>query len=592
MNGRSALVVTGVLVMLTGAAAADDLVVSGTTRVITSDMIVDGSIRVEDGGTLTIRGCTVTLELDYDEEHHVDVSGDSRLVIDSSTVTSTGGQYWYELYADGGASPTMEVSGADTLLTGHAGIRPFDDTVITVTGGDVEEIQLRDRVQIAMSDAAGYVVLFFDGDTADLDGLEVSDTVTTTIGVSGGWTFSADKADLYGYQIDLSGGADVTLSGSDGVVLSVHTPGDLGPQLNVVEGLTSDVPTSGLLTGLGSRFAFTDSVIEMVNIYVGGTDRVLLRGMHVNEANASDRAELIIGQEGFTTNLSCNLCQVYDDATFTVEHATVDATDQPSATASGHDVADLGRGVMTFREMDLREMDLTVMESGVMNLHNCLYDPARVEVIDPTATFNVYGLAVDFTADPRSGPAPLEVRFGDATVGEADAWSWDFGDGATSTQRDPSHTYVGPGSYTVVLEVTGPAGSNQKRKGDFIQVTAGGGGTCTPGSTALCLNDGRFRVELEWATAQGDRGWGQAVSLTGDTGYFWIFNDANVECVVKVLRACGVNGHYWVFAAGLTNVEVELTVEDTMTGLVQRYHNAQGAPFQPVQDTDAFATCP
>ena len=43
---------------------------------------------------------------------------------------------------------------------------------------------------------------------------------------------------------------------------------------------------------------------------------------------------------------------------------------------------------------------------------------------------------------------------------------------------------------------------------------------------------------------------GQAVPLTPDSGYFWFFNAANIEAVVKVLNACSVNDHHWVFAAG------------------------------------------
>jgi len=82
-----------------------------------------------------------------------------------------------------------------------------------------------------------------------------------------------------------------------------------------------------------------------------------------------------------------------------------------------------------------------------------------------------------------------------------------------------------------------------------------------------------------------------AVPLTGDTGYFWFFDSANIELVVKVLDGCPVNEHHWVFAGGLTNVEVELRVTDTLTGDVQDYTNAAGSPFQPIQDSSAFF-CP
>jgi hypothetical protein len=115
--------------------------------------------------------------------------------------------------------------------------------------------------------------------------------------------------------------------------------------------------------------------------------------------------------------------------------------------------------------------------------------------------------------------------------------------------------------------------------------------SCVPGPTRLCLAGGRFAVEMDWATASAS-GTGQAVALTPDTGTFWFFGAANVEVVVKVLDACAGFDRFWVFAAGLTNVEVEWTVRDTVTAAERTYRNARGTPFAPLQDTGAFATCP
>ncbi len=61
--------------------------------------------------------------------------------------------------------------------------------------------------------------------------------------------------------------------------------------------------------------------------------------------------------------------------------------------------------------------------------------------------------------------------------------------------------------------------------------------------------------------------------------------------VTKVVTGCPVNNRYWVFAGGLTNVNVVMTVTDTQTGTVKTYVNPQGTAFQPIQDTNAFA-CP
>jgi hypothetical protein len=117
------------------------------------------------------------------------------------------------------------------------------------------------------------------------------------------------------------------------------------------------------------------------------------------------------------------------------------------------------------------------------------------------------------------------------------------------------------------------------------------GPDCTSNSTTACLNQNRFKVTMTWRTPQGDSGVGRAVELTSDTAYFWFFDNDNVEVVVKVLDGCGVNNRFWVFASGLTNVEVVITVEDTLTGAVRTYTNPLGEPFQPVQHTGAFL-CP
>ena len=114
---------------------------------------------------------------------------------------------------------------------------------------------------------------------------------------------------------------------------------------------------------------------------------------------------------------------------------------------------------------------------------------------------------------------------------------------------------------------------------------------CTQNATTMCLVDSRFDVSATWQTGNSS-GAGQAVRLTSDTGYFWFFGSSNVEVVIKVLNACGLNQKFWVFAGGLTNVRVTVTVRDTKTGAVKTYTNPLDTPFAPIQDTSAFATCP
>ena len=114
---------------------------------------------------------------------------------------------------------------------------------------------------------------------------------------------------------------------------------------------------------------------------------------------------------------------------------------------------------------------------------------------------------------------------------------------------------------------------------------------CVAGGKALCLSAGRFRITGTWATDQGT-GPAHTVTLTADSGYLWFFSPDNVEVTIKVLDACSFNQRFWVFASGITNVRVDLTVTDTKTGTVKTYTNPINHPFAPILDTSAFATCP
>jgi hypothetical protein len=94
-------------------------------------------------------------------------------------------------------------------------------------------------------------------------------------------------------------------------------------------------------------------------------------------------------------------------------------------------------------------------------------------------------------------------------------------------------------------------------------------------------------VEVHWRDFTGGSGVGQAVQLTSDTGYFWFFDPANVETVVKVLDGRSTNGARWVFYGALSNVEYRIVVTDTTTGAVREYVNPAGR-FASNGDTSAF----
>jgi len=77
--------------------------------------------------------------------------------------------------------------------------------------------------------------------------------------------------------------------------------------------------------------------------------------------------------------------------------------------------------------------------------------------------------AANFTANVTSGAAPLTVQFTDISTGNPTAWNWSFGDGTTSTEQHPAHTYTLPGNHTVTLTVDG--GLSTATKPGYIRTT-------------------------------------------------------------------------------------------------------------------------
>ena len=105
--------------------------------------------------------------------------------------------------------------------------------------------------------------------------------------------------------------------------------------------------------------------------------------------------------------------------------------------------------------------------------------------------------------------------------------------------------------------------------------TATKAGTCVPSDQRLCFLDGRFSAEVTWKVGD-ESGPGQSLPGTDESGYYWFFEPGNVELAVKVLDGRPINGKFWVFYGGLSDVEYTLTVTDTESGDQVSYTNPAG----------------
>ena len=129
----------------------------------------------------------------------------------------------------------------------------------------------------------------------------------------------------------------------------------------------------------------------------------------------------------------------------------------------------------------------------------------------------------DFSASATSGTRPLDIDFTDLSTGTIDSWSWDFGDGGTSTAQNPSHTYNSTGHFTASLTVTGPAGSDTETKTDYISISNaqeiivdnGDLGTSSTGSWSTSSGPNPYGANSLWARNGATYTWHADLPGTG-----------------------------------------------------------------------------
>ena len=121
-------------------------------------------------------------------------------------------------------------------------------------------------------------------------------------------------------------------------------------------------------------------------------------------------------------------------------------------------------------------------EPGTYTVTLTAENSAGEDMVRKTDYITVVAVSVpvaSFTVNTTSGKAPLTVRFNDTSSNAPASWLWSFGDSSTSTEKNPIHTYIQAGTYTVSLTVTNEEGNSFKT----MTITADGAGTTTVKTT-------------------------------------------------------------------------------------------------------------
>src|SRR4051812_15866577 len=185
---------------------------------------------------------------------------------------------------------------------------------------------------------------------------------------------------------------------------------------------------------------------------------------------------------------------------------------------------------------------------------------ASLEILEPARPL------VEVPADATSDrPVTVHVvGLGSCPSAERQSWVGNVIElrGAVDCNFDPPLGYtrpfdipvelgrLAPGDYAVRLRMVEWSGS--------LAVTTlhvARAGSCTPSDSALCLQDGRFRVEASWSDFDGHAGVAHpATGAEKSSGLLWFFSPDKLELTVKVLDGCAITGTHWLFVSSSSTV--------------------------------------
>ena len=141
-------------------------------------------------------------------------------------------------------------------------------------------------------------------------------------------------------------------------------------------------------------------------------------------------------------------------------------------------------------------------------------DPDMTSTVELVVTVAARPLAAWFEWWPEEPTVGAEIEFLDLSEGDPEVWEWDFGDGTTSIEQFPVHTFSEPGTYSVTLLVTGSAGETDET------------------TRLVTVDDDEYLADFSWYPE--DPHSGQAVeffdeSLGNPVAWRWDFDDGRIS---------------------------------------------------------------
>lgn len=180
------------------------------------------------------------------------------------------------------------------------------------------------------------------------------------------------------------------------------------------------------------------------------------------------------------------------------------------------------------------------------------------------------------TANITSGGIPLSVKFIDTSTNYPASWTWSFGDGSTSQEEDPVHTYSSAGTYTVTLTVTNADGSTTITKSGYITLSK----SATAPSALFITNisSGTQPLSVQFIDA----------STNSPTAWAWSFGDGGTSTSQNPTHTYKTTGSFTVTLSAVNDAGSS-TVSKEAYITVSSTASSPGATFTA---TETSGSCP
>ena len=278
------------------------------------------------------------------------------------------------------------------------------------------------------------------------------------------------------------------------------------------------------------------------NLLFKGLAGLLLAALIVNIGSCSDN------DDNATTNTTptCSITspsfgdEIMQGETITI---SVEAEDEDNNLKEVHLYID-GTGVSSSYSFPYNyEWETVDASEGSHTIKAVALDEEQAEAEDEVEVTVVNGGEVPvaaFSADSTSVEVGTSIQFTDESTGDPTEWQWDFGDGNTSTEGNPMHTYSSEGTYDVELMVSNEEGSDSESKTNYITVNAVGE------APVAVFTANQTSIEEGGTIEFADQ------SLNNPTSWSWDFGDGNASTEQNPAHSYSSEGNY----------TVELTVEN------------------------------